>query len=344
MSSTGTDRSGYNEVIQKGSDNIRSIVFAQSYINPAVSNLSNPYGNTVRITFPYSQKFSQNCSLALDKLFLFNSWFNIQASFGNNVIGIKWPNGASYVYYLVTIPDGNYSIDTLSDAMQKFMFQYGLYLTDSQGIIHYYVNFVANTAYYRTTVELTALPYPQGTYTIGSNITGSSPVPGFTYPTAATAPYFGIDIETHDVMVTTNAPAGSNSPGLYSMSKTLGITPAWYPTNGPSFPQWVPTTPYNGVYTFNGQYPPIIESTGSVNLSCSLVNSGSFNVNPTIFFNFSPDVGFGEQIQLTPYYPLYVPITAGTYTYMDITLLDENLFPLNNQDPHINGSIIIRGI
>lgn len=135
------------------------------------------------------------------------------------------------------------------------------------------------------------------------------------------------------VILPTAAPAGSNTPGLYSFSKSLGILPGTYPpTNVGVF------------YNINGQFSPIIESTNLIYVTCNLVNTNGLTPFAKVLYTFSPTVPFGTQIQEKPFFPLFMQIADGFYPEIVITLRDENYQPLNIRDAHISATLLIRGI
>lgn len=88
----------------------------------------------------------------------------------------------------------------------------------------------------------------------------------------------------------------------------------------------------------------MIESTNVVNVSCSIVNNGTLSFNPTIIQSFSPSVAFGEQINLQVYFPVFLPVSDNIYSQLQIQFLDENYLPLNINDPHISGTVLVRGL
>lgn len=310
MSTRGTDP------LNITGDNTRIIQFSQTVINPQTSNQSNPYGNTIRVQFPYPQQF-KNCSVALADLYIFYSWYNIQASFGNNVFTYSYPTSAGYTTYTVTIPDGFYTIDQLNSFFEEIQFNNGTYtyptgMSNIMSNATFYIYWVTNATYYRTT--LFANPVP---------------VSGVSYGSAG-APYAAVD--PYITFLDNGAGAGTSTPGRFSFSKTLGFTPGSYPTPGTTIP-----------ISLNGQYPPVIESTNAVNVACSMVNQGTISPFVNVFYSFSPSVAFGEEIIVSPPWARYCPVSDGFYNSIDITLYDDFLNPLNIQDPHITGSIIIKG-
>ena len=296
----------------------RVINFQQSAVDPNAVSFSNPFPNTLTVRFPYPQSFSR-CEAAITNLYLYYSWFNITDRFGNNTFSYSYPVGLSAQTFNVTVPDGFYSIDELSQYFQQAQITNGTYLIDANGDDITYVSWVVNTVYYATTIIANPVP---------------SILPaGWALPT--NYPAGGLPITPTDpslIINATTAPAGSNTPGFYSFSKTLGISPGTYPTLGTG------TT-----YTFNGQFPPVIESTNVVNVACNFINNGSLSANPSIIQSFSPQVAFGEQINLTIYFPIFLPVSDNFYQQVEIQLQDENFKPLNILDPHISGTVLIRG-
>lgn len=315
MSTAGTRTNSKEE------RDIRLFNFTQQVPNPETSDpLSNPFGNTVRIRFPFPQSF-KSAELALADLFIFYSWYNIGANFGNNVFSYSFPTAAGYQTFNVTIPDGFYTLDNLNQFFQQIQQSNGTYLIDVSGNPVYFLFWVVNTTYYRVTLFSNPIPAGGAGFTVPANYPGGGP------PASAQDPILFI-LDTH-------APAGSSTPGAYSFSKTLGYSPGPYP------PMNVATT---GVaQSYNGQFPPVIESTTSVQVACSLANSSGLTDKAQVFYTFSPNVAFGEQVQISPPFPRYVPVTDGFYNYMDVYFVDENGKLLNLQDPHLSGTLMIRG-
>lgn len=303
----------------QGTLKTRYLTFTQQVPNPLTSNVqNNPYGNIVRISFPYPQGF-RSAELALATLYMYYSWYNITAAFGNNTFAYKFPTlNSGYVTFNVTIPDGFYSIDELNQIFQQIQNTNGTYLIDTNGNPIYFLYFVANATFYRTTLFSNVIPGGGSGYTVPANYPGGGPPASNQSPTMTFLP--------------TSYPAGSNTPGFYSFSKTLGYLPGDYPTVGTTTSQ-----------SYNGQYVPIIESTTSVGVACSIANSSAISSQPQVFYSFSPNTSFGSQIQVQPPVLLWVPVTDGSYPFIDIAFYDSNNNLLNMQDASLSGSIIIRG-
>lgn len=306
-------------------ENIRVVPIQQVVANPNTTTSSNPYGNTIVYRFPFNQQFSQ-AEVALANIYLFYSWYNISAAFGNNTFQYKWPNNSGgYITYTVVIPDGFYQIDDLNSYLETVMVTNGTYLISNVGSNVYYLTWAVNPTYYRVTLSSTPVPSsatkPVG-YTEPSNYPGGGT--DASLPPTPTNPQL--------VILTAQAPAGSNTPGQYSFSKTLGFSPGTYPPNNPGV-----------FYNINGQFAPVIESTSNVFVSCSLVNTNGLSPFAQVLYSFSPQVPFGSQIQEKPFFPLFMQIADGYYDGMTITIRDENYVPLNLQDPHISLNLLIRG-
>jgi hypothetical protein len=308
-------------------DNIRVIPIQQVVPNPQTSSPGNPYGNTILVKFPYVQSFSQ-CEIALGNLYCFYSWFNIMASFGNNTFSYNWPNSSGgYTNYPVTVPDGFYQIDDLNNYFQQVQLDNGTYLltssTNSTPV--FFLTWASNVTFYATTVTSMVVPSaavnPNG-YVLPADY---APAAGGALPPTPSNPQL--------VILPTSAPAGSNTPGLYSFSKSLGISPGTYPpTNVGVF------------YNINGQFSPIIESTSNIYVTCNLVNTNALTPFAKVLYTFSPTVAFGSQIQEKPFFPLFMQVADGYYQDVVITLRDENYQPLNIRDAHISLVLLIRGI
>lgn len=296
----------------------------------------NPYGNTLIVNFPENQKFQQ-AEISLANLFIFFSWYNIQASFGNNVFSYLWPNSAGgLTTYTVVVPDGFYQINDLNAYFQQQQFLNGTFLDSGTSGVGptatspvFFLSFAVNSTFYRTTVSITLLPNAATAVTDGFVVPpGYAPAAGGALPPANAWPQL--------VIPATNAAAGSMTPGKYSISKTLGISPGLYPPNGQS----TAATLYN----VNGQFPPFIESTNNVFLTCNLLTQTGITLFPQVLATFGfTNVDFGSEIQIEPKWPLFVPIADVSASQMTLTFTDENFVPLNMQDPHVTMTLLIRG-
>jgi hypothetical protein len=230
------------------------------------------------------------------------------------------------------VPDGFYSIDDLSNYFQTVQLQNGTYLYAGSGASTtttpvYFLTWAANASAYRTTITSLLLPTAAGEAAAGYNTPPNyAPAAGGALPPTAANPELVINA--------TNAPAGSVTPGQYSLSKSLGVSPGTYPpANTGAF------------YNINGQFAPFIESTSAVLVTTNLVLTNGLSRIAQVLYSLAPAAGtqFGSQITISPHFPLFMQVADGNYDYILIQIQDENGIPLNLEDPHINVTLLIRG-
>lgn len=316
MSTTGTTLTGNDE------RTIRYIVTTQQAPNAETTSTNNPFGNIIRVRFPSVQSFNK-AELALIELYIYYSWFNITAQFGNNTFSYVFPTLGGYMTFNVVVPDGFYTLDSLNQIFQQIQLSNGTYLIDTTtNNPVFFLSWLPNETFYRVSLFSNPIPAAGAGYTVPSNYPGGGP------PATAQNPSLIINA--------TNFPAGNYSTdGFYSFSKVLGYVPGSYP---------IQSIANNGVaQSYNGQFSPIIESTSAVNISSNLVNASTISPNPQVFYTFSPNATFGTQLQYTVPYPEWSPVSDGWYNYVDIAFQDDNGRLLQLQDPHITIKIAVRG-
>ena len=84
-------------------------------------------------------------SLAIDRLTMTYSWYNIRSSYKNNTI--KYSNDRGVNWYTITFKDGMYSYTDINDDLQQYMEQKNHHTTDQRGnkVFHINNNFVLST-------------------------------------------------------------------------------------------------------------------------------------------------------------------------------------------------------
>ena len=87
----------------------------------------------------------KNHSIALDRLTMTYSWYNIRSSYNNNTI--KYTNDRGGNWNTVTFKDGMYSYTDINDYLHQYMEQQNHHTTDQQGnkVFHININFVLST-------------------------------------------------------------------------------------------------------------------------------------------------------------------------------------------------------
>ena len=84
-------------------------------------------------------------SLAIDRLTMTYSWYNIRSSYKNNTI--KYTNDRGVNWYTITFKDGMYSYTDINDYLHRYMEQKNHHTTDSRGnkIFHMSISFILST-------------------------------------------------------------------------------------------------------------------------------------------------------------------------------------------------------
>lgn len=108
---------------------------------------------TLKLPYPYRARNGD--SIAIDKLFIYKSWFNITSRFGNNAFSYVWTDGSTNA---VNLPDGNYEIADIDGFLRYTMKINGHYLVDDKGAEVYYLSLILNSIYYAVTVVATTIP------------------------------------------------------------------------------------------------------------------------------------------------------------------------------------------
>lgn len=322
---------GANPTGQK-QDDIRTVFFGQDIVNTNWNGQNNPLGNTVTSQFPGVQQFAR-ARLSLAVINLFNSWYNITAARGNNTFSYVFPNAGVYTNYNVVIDDGSFeTIEEINEWLEAAMFSSKNYLIyydkeTGESTPTYFINLSTST--YKYAYELTLTPLPAA-ISIGNPTDASAS--GYYSPTGGPITAADEGLLPQFIILATFNPAGSNTSGRYSFSKTTGFNPGTYGAQGahPTLQQF-------------SQFPPQIGYSSVINVACNLVNMGDVNRNPQVFFQFVPNAPFGELISVVPPYPVFVPVGDGFYSYVQISLFDENFNPLQNIDPQIYGMVIVQG-
>ena len=84
-------------------------------------------------------------SLAIDRLTMTYSWYNIRSSYKNNTI--KYTNDRGANWNTVTFKDGMYSYTDINDYLHQYMEKQDHHTTDQRGdkVFHININFILST-------------------------------------------------------------------------------------------------------------------------------------------------------------------------------------------------------
>lgn len=91
--------------------------------NRETAGLSRPDDFTIQFTPPLNLPKDRNHYLALDKIHLVYSWYNITQAFGNNTI--KYSHDAGNTWTTITFTNGTYSYSDLNDYIKHAVFGNG---------------------------------------------------------------------------------------------------------------------------------------------------------------------------------------------------------------------------
>jgi hypothetical protein len=102
-----------------------------------------------------------------------------------------------------------------------------------------------------------------------------------------------------------------------------------------------PVAPQSTVYSIVSNTTPNLTPVNSVILRCSLVSNKGVNP-PDAFYSFSPNIGFGSNILVAPSVVGWIDCKEGSFSHLDIQLVDQNFIPMNLKDNNICIQLLIK--
>jgi hypothetical protein len=284
--------------------------------------------NVYRFNLPSVLKLDGNSEIALTSCSLYNSTFNIKASWKNNkfviltnslnlsAIPAGYNKGNSYTdpitastiaqkFVEIVIPDGYYDISSLDEYLQNQCQTIGFYLQSTNGLSNlYFIEFLTNPQRYSTQINLFFIPLslPTG-FIMPSNScftlsSGSAKTAYFYFPTASTNSVYGGLSDIFGFNSGTCLPTFNNNT---TETENLSV----------KCPKVSPITTY--IIACNLIYNPL---TIPNNLMTQINLGGSL---------------FGGIIKYTDY-PNFISCRTTSTQYIQIELYDENLNPLEIND------------
>lgn len=269
------------------------------------SNLvSTPNNNIYEYSFPAGSVRLDDCSIAVQSIQMYYSWFNITAARQNNEFKFIHPVAAGYNTYTVTIPDGYYSILGLNAYLQNFLIANNLYLQDAAGDNVYYLEIVENPTIYA--VQFNA-------YIVPIALPG-----GWTDPSGAFS--FPLVSETPQLIVTST-----------NFRDLIGFNAGTYPA-GPSAVN----------YSKASDYTPQVSPVSSVLLNCNLLEN--YYANPqTLLYSFtSTGTAFGGLLDIKPPEYTFVKVQTGSFWSIRIEFTDQLFRALPINDSNLVVTLLIR--
>lgn len=237
--------------------------------------------------------------VALYNLAMYNSTYNISSKFGNNTFSIKWIDNT---VLNITIPDGYYSYDDFSTAIQYYLVQNNWFWIVNNVAV-YPITCSANPARYAAQINIVPVPVASSGATKPSGAT-------WNFPSVATTP-----------QLTMTAKLGK----IFGFSSQLTFPPAPQTTN----------------YSFVSDICPIISPVYSYVLTCNLLNTNISTYINNVLTQVPLNNSFGGLVTLNNLIPLPVPISAGKYSEIIIKFLDQDLNPLQLIDPEITCILVL---
>jgi hypothetical protein len=235
---------------------------------------------------PSTTNFS-NHRVSLTYASLYNQFFNIKSSLGNNTLKLIW-NALSSVEYIITFDDGYYTISDINYKIQSFCLLNGLYLINSKGNPEYYIELTTNSILYGSQINayplLTEQQANDNSMVIPSNSTWS-------FPTIQQTPQ--LEILHRD------------------FGTLLGFNTAIYPP-----------TVNNSNIQFVSPLAPKISTISNIFFLSNLINTPYANPS-TVLGSTKINVGYGNSIIYQPNGGLiFQDVEQGNYNEIRVSLVD----------------------
>ena len=122
-----------------------------SSINREKRGTSRPGDFTIKFNPSLKLDTDKKHQLALDRLSMTYSWYNIRSDYKNNKI--KYTHDGS-AWQTITFTDGMYSYSDINDYIHQYMDQKSHHTTDSKGTKKYSINLTFILSTYRVLVSL----------------------------------------------------------------------------------------------------------------------------------------------------------------------------------------------
>ena len=116
-----------------------------SSINREKTGENRPDNFLIKFNPPLNLNPEMKHSLAIDRLTMTYSWYNIRSSYKNNTI--KYSNDRGVNWNTATFKDGMYSYTDINNYLKQYMEQKNQHTTDQQGnkVFHININFILST-------------------------------------------------------------------------------------------------------------------------------------------------------------------------------------------------------
>jgi len=254
--------------------------------------------STFTYRLPNNIEFNKNCKIGLESMSIYNSFFNIEASRGNNTISIIW-NANTTVQYDYVIPDGNYSVDQLNLWLQSKMAFDNLYCIDGDSNIVYFVEILTEPTMYGISLTCYALP-----------TSANATILGYIKPSGASWS-FPVSDKTTQVIINSG------------LSKLLGFAVATYPNA-------IQTTTQVNYSSLTPQMSPV----NSIIVCCNLLNN-TFAIPNNVLSSMPLIETFGHLMNYQFDSPTLYNVQPSSYSQISISLFDQYYTRLVVRDPDV---------
>jgi len=268
----------------------------------STKHITNSNNSEYSYPFPSTATFSQNNKIGLSSLSIFYSWNNISAKKNNHKFQYVW-NGVTFT---LTIPDGQYEYSSLNKFLQFEFIKNNHYLINSNGDYVYFAEFLLNTTEYGVNIITYQVPAVAST----------------TYPTAS---------NTHFTFSGTTFNPVIQMGNLGNFHKIIGYTN-----------DFSSSAVAQASRIYSSSTAPIINPDSNIVVSVNGMINNPYSSPNSIIYSFGVSSGIGQQILEKPSQITMNSITAGSYSNLDVRLLNaDTLLPIEIKDPEISIVFVI---
>jgi len=279
--------------------------------------------NQLVYTFPSTVQFKGN-SIAIARISLYYSWFNISAALGNNTLSYTWTwdnAGTDQTdTYDITIPDGLYQVSQINEYLQYEMINNGTYwiLNSSQYV--YPFEFIVNATRYAVQLN---------TYLVPNALPSGATVPS-NFP--------GWPVDPQNSVITTPADFCDIIGFSSSFVSDANVNDSYTPPAGST----IISKDGAGTISYLSTVAPDVQPNSSLFIQMTNISNNLVQNNAGIIYTITPDVGFGEQISESPPELLWADLIDGSYSEFRISLTGIDFNPIDIRDPNMTIQLVIK--
>ncbi len=265
----------------------------------------------------------------------YNSFPNISSALGNNVVSLQVPhftgaNTYSMVTYSYTFADGYYSFSDINSALQQFCISQKLALYNSSTSTYWYPFFLcANTVLYKVQIQMGYYPSAALATAAGFALMSGAPIalnPATSNVTLVSAQFTFNDFFGKVIGFGSTTPTSGVSNSLPTAPMTKVAT------------AWAKDIAQTSLST----KAPMINAIDSISYRCNIA-SNQCSIPDDLLAVLPISSSYGAINQYVANSIMWVPCAVTTTNRIVITLGDQNLSALTQQDSEVNLVLAIRG-